>query len=104
MTVLGMTTQIAVEAITHVDQLFGDDDVERVRLAQVDTRQVNQDHMFISTRQVRVGATHRGAKPASQPALERWLIRRDPQSLARQLQAFTIPLRDGRHAQVDIFS
>jgi hypothetical protein len=59
MTVLRVSSQVPIEPVSHVDQFFGDHDFERSRARTVDPGQINEDHMLVGMRPVRVCAGNR---------------------------------------------
>jgi hypothetical protein len=54
---LRVPAEVAVEPVSHVQQLLGHYHLERPRLGAIDARQVDQDEMFTRCRHKRIGAT-----------------------------------------------
>ena len=91
-TVLRVPAKVAIESISHVDELLGNDNFKRPGPRPVDTRQVDQNEVIAGCRCVGVSSTNRRPHPPPQPALKNAPLHRDPETIDRQLQEDQIPL------------
>ncbi len=90
--VSGMPAQVAINAVSHVNELFRDHDFQRSWLSAVEPRQIDQDKVLTLPRQECVGAANRGAHPPAQPRFELTPLRSHPQMIDRKAQTPDIVL------------
>jgi hypothetical protein len=67
---LRMPSEVAIEPVSHVQELFCDDHFERPRPRLIDARQVDQNEMLTGRGRKRISAANRAQHRAAQPALE----------------------------------
>jgi hypothetical protein len=84
--VLRVTAAITGDVILHVDQLFGDDDLDRARLRSVDPGQVDQDRVLLLAAEENVRPADAAADPATQPAFEGGAGGRYPEAVGREFE------------------
>jgi hypothetical protein len=68
--VLRVPADIAIEPISHMQELLGNNHLERPRLRAIDAREIDQDQMFTGCRHERICATDRCPQSSSQPTFE----------------------------------
>jgi hypothetical protein len=68
--VLRVPAEVAIEAVSHMQELLSDHHLERSRPGLVDARQVDQDEMIARRGRKRVRAADRTPQTAAQPAFE----------------------------------
>ena len=90
--VLGMPSQVAVQPVAHVNQLFGDDDFQSPRLRLIDARKVDENQMLVHSRHERVGAADRSDNAAPKPRLENRPVCSDPHTVNRESEQCDVPL------------
>ncbi len=44
---LGMAAPVSIDAMTHMQQFFADDNLQRLGLREIDTPQIDQDQVFL---------------------------------------------------------
>ena len=95
--VLRVPAEVAVEPVSHVQELLSDHHFERPRLRAIDARQVDQDEMFTGCRRKRIGAADRAPQPASQPTFEDSALGGDAEAVCWQPEerdvSFEMPAR-----------
>jgi hypothetical protein len=92
MTVLCVPAQVAVQTVSHVDELLGNNNFQRSWPRLIDARKIDQNEMISGSRHERVGAADRRPYPPSEPALKDTPLRRHPQMIDGQLQARQIQI------------
>jgi hypothetical protein len=65
---LRVPSEVAIEPVSHVQELFCDDHFERPRPRPIDARQVDQNEMIAGRK--RISPANRASHPAAQPACE----------------------------------
>jgi hypothetical protein len=68
--VLRVPAEVAVEAVSHMQELLGDHHLERPWSCLIDAWQVDQNEMVARHGRKRISATDRASQPAAQPAFE----------------------------------
>ena len=82
--VLRVPAEVAIEPVSHVQQLLSDYDFERPRSRLIDARHVDQNEMIAGRRRKRVGAADRAPQPPAQPAFEDATLGSDAESVRWQ--------------------
>jgi hypothetical protein len=65
---LRVPSEVAIEPVSHVQELFCDDHFERPRPRLIDAGQVDQNEMIAGRK--RISPANRASHPAAQPACE----------------------------------
>jgi hypothetical protein len=80
-TIVAMTSMpaaISIDPVTHVQELLGDDDFERLRLTEIDPTQIDQNKVLLATRVIHISSPDRPADLSADPTIERLSARGDP--------------------------
>jgi hypothetical protein len=84
MSVLGVPAEVAIEPVSHVQELFSDYHLERARQRLIDARQVDQDEMIPGRWRKRISAADGAPQPAAQPAFKDATLGGDAETVRRQ--------------------
>jgi hypothetical protein len=68
--VFGVPPSIAVQPVSHVNELFRDNQLDGPRMVRIQTFQLHQDGMSPQTRQIDIRSSDARFYPSSQPAFE----------------------------------
>jgi len=68
--VFRVPAEVAIEPVSHVQELLSDYHLERPRPGLIDARQVDQNEMIAGRGRKRIGAADRAPQAAAQPAFE----------------------------------
>jgi hypothetical protein len=82
--VLRVPAEVAIEPVSHMQQLLSDYDFERPRSRLIDARQVDQNEMIARRRRKGVGTADRAPQPPAQPAFEDATLGSDAESVRWQ--------------------
>jgi len=91
---LRMAPPMAVKEITHVQQLFGDDDLKSMPFGSIDAREIDENCVCPGARQIDVRATQRRTYRASKPTCEGSALGRDLNVRGRQIEACRVFLKE----------
>ncbi len=87
---LRVAARVAIQPVSHVNQLFGNNDFQRTRPGQVDSREVDQDAMFVRCRVEAVGAAYRRSHSSTEPRFEDSPLGGHTQMIDRKGQEFDV--------------
>jgi hypothetical protein len=73
--------KIAIESVSHVYELLGDDNLEGPGARLVNARKVDQNEMMVGTREVRVRAANGRAHTPTKPTFKHAPLRGDSKSI-----------------------
>jgi hypothetical protein len=93
-TVMGMAPEIAVEVIAHVNQFFGDHDLQRLRLRHIYPVEIDQDGVHPVSLEETVGSTISGRDMSPQPLPVHLAVTCDPKIFARKCQPIEIAFNE----------
>jgi hypothetical protein len=83
---LRVPPEIAVEPVSHMQELLGDDDFERPRPRLIDARQIDQDEMIAGRGRESISAANRAPEAATQPAFEDATLGSDAEAVRWQCE------------------
>lgn len=86
MSMMGMAARVTVELITHVDELFGNDDFQCARLAMVDSGGVNEDSVDVMMSHVAIGAAIGGGDAPAEPSAVFGAVRCHDETVRREVE------------------
>ena len=94
MTMMRVASPVAVQMITHVNQLLGNDDLQVLRARKIDPVNMDQQGMHTLTCEIAVRTAIRVWYAPVQPRAIRCPIRRHPEAVSRQAQSRNVLLEE----------
>lgn len=90
----GVPPEVAVQPVSHMDQLLGDDHFKGSWMTEIDARHVDQDEMLVGLGRERVGSANRRPHPPAKPTLENRALRRDAEPFHRKIEQHDVPFEE----------
>jgi len=91
--VLRVTPVVAIEPISHVQELLGDYHLERPGLRPINARQVDQDEMISGSGCKRIGTADRAPQSATEPAFKDAALGGDAKPVCWQFEERDVSLQ-----------
>jgi hypothetical protein len=82
--VLRVPAEVAIEPVSHVQELLSDHYLKRPRPRLIDARQIDQNQMIAGSGRKRISAADRAPQPTAQPAFEHATLGGDPETIRWQ--------------------
>lgn len=97
---VGVAPGVAVQPVTHVNQLFGDDELHRPRLILIDSFEVDQHGVIAGPAQEAVGTAKRRRHSAADPPPIRSAAGCHPKMIDGQLEQHTVVIDEFAQASI----
>lgn len=85
-TMVRVAAPVAIEVVTHVNELFSDHNLDGARLRAIDPIQVDEDNVAPCSRKAAIGAAPDRQRRPSRPLAKRFSACRQHQCIGRQAQ------------------